>query len=452
MNVQGSLKAKWKKYDSYKDSGIQWLSDIPKHWSFGKINYFSLIKTGGTPDRNNPKYWEEGTINWLSSGEVNKKIITEVDNKITEEGYRNSNATILPINSVLIALNGQGKTKGSVALLKVQSTCNQSLAAFICNENILNHKYLFYFLNSKYKDLRGLVGDGQREGLSITLLKTLFTFLPPIGEQQIIAIFLDLETAKLDDIISKKQRLIHLLQEKRQALITRAVTKGLNLDVKMKDSGIEWLGQIPESWKIEPLKYFVKICGGGTPSKDNLDYWNGDIPWVSPKDMKIERISSTEDYITEEGLINSTTSLISQKSVLLVVRSGILRRYLPVAINTVPVSLNQDMKAIIPQKYVSVDYMGWAFKGLSKLILHTCKKDGATVDSIETENLMKLSLPIPISEDQNLICKYLEQATGGIDELIEKLEIQITKIQEYRQALITAAVAGKIDVREEVTA
>lgn len=119
-----------------KDSGVEWIGEIPEHWSEGKINYYSNIRTGGTPDKNKEEYWKDGNINWMASGEVNKYFIYEVNNKITISGLNNSNANMLPVNTVMIALNGQGKTKGKVAVLKIETTCNQSLAGFIGTVNI----------------------------------------------------------------------------------------------------------------------------------------------------------------------------------------------------------------------------------------------------------------------------------------------------------------------------
>ena len=244
---------RYRPYPEYKDSGIEWLGEMPTSWNSGKIIRDAELKTGGSPSRNTREFWEDGTINWLASGEVNKRIIYNVDAKITEEGMRNSNASMLPVNSVLIALNGQGRTKGMAALLKVPSTCNQSLAAFICNVSRLYHAYLFYYLESRYRDIRGLVGE-QRDGLSLGLLKQIPIYLPPVSTQQAIADFLDRKTAVIDALIAKKERLIALLQEKRAALITQAVTKGLDPAVPMKESGVEWLGRVPAHWGLSPLK------------------------------------------------------------------------------------------------------------------------------------------------------------------------------------------------------
>ena len=207
-----------------KESEIEWLGEIPEHWDSAKIKRYSLIETGGTPSRSNPEYWDNGTINWLTSGEVNKRVINGVDNKISIIGYENSNARLLPINTIMIALNGQGKTKAMSAILKVESTCNQSLAGFICDEKKLHFSFLFYFLQSKYKDLRGLVGNESREGLSISVLKTIYAPLPPIEEQKYIAGYLDNCYDKAEKTIGIIEKEIALISEYKTSLINEAVT------------------------------------------------------------------------------------------------------------------------------------------------------------------------------------------------------------------------------------
>jgi type I restriction enzyme, S subunit len=151
-----------------------------------------------------------------------------------------------------------------------------------------------------------------------------------------------------------------------------------------KDSGVEWLGEVPEHWSLPKLKHFTYFSGGGTPSRDNLSFWNGDIPWVSPKDMKAERIHSAEECITETGLKNSSSSLLPIGMALLVVRSGILKHTIPVAINEVPVALNQDMKALsfAHATCLNTFFLRWV-QGLNDLLLLAWAKQGATVESIE---------------------------------------------------------------------
>lgn len=214
---------------------------------------------------------------------------------------------------------------------------------------------------------------------------------------------------------------------------------------KHKVTNVAWLGSVPSHWNIHKFKYIVKIFGGGTPSKGNLEYWNGDIPWVSPKDMKSERIESSEDYITEKGLLNSAAKLIPPNNIILVIRSGILKHSLPIAINNVEVAINQDLKVLVPSKKVKYDFLFWLIKGLSKEILFECKKNGATVDSIEIENLTMMQVVIPPLEEQDLITRFLTNATSNIDKLLNKKEQLLALLQEKRQALIDEAITRGLD-------
>ena len=211
----------------------------------------------------------------------------------------------------------------------------------------INSSFLWWVLPTYKYQLDAIATGSTFEAVSAEEVANLKFPLPTIVEQQKIANFLDHETAQIDTLIAKQEKLIELLKEKRQAVISHAVTKGLDPNVPMKDSGVAWLGEVPEHWQLVPLKYLCTFSGGGTPTKDNLSYWtDGNIPWVSPKDMKTFWISKTQDYITEKAVKESSTNTVEQNSLLMVVRSGILQRTIPIAINTVPVTMNQDMKAL----------------------------------------------------------------------------------------------------------
>ncbi|HDM8271900.1 TPA: restriction endonuclease subunit S [Yersinia enterocolitica] len=273
----------------------------------------------------------------------------------------------------------------------------------------------------------------------------------PLYEQSKIASFLDHETAKIDKLIEKQQQLIELLKEKRQAVISHAVTKGLNPDVPMKDSGVEWLGEVPEHWAVVPLKYLCKFSGGGTPTKDNLAYWqDGTIPWVSPKDMKSFWISETQDYVTEKAVNESSINYVEEGSLLMVVRSGILQRTIPVAINTVKVTMNQDMKALRFNERVNVHYAIYFISGNINSLLLEWTKEGATVESIEHEYLANGFITVPPIDEQISIINNISEQMKRFQLLEANATSGIRLLQERRTALISAAVTGKIDVRDWV--
>jgi len=207
-----------------------------------------------------------------------------------------------------------------------------------------------------------------------------------------------------------------------------------------RNSGVEWLGDVPAHWNVAPIKYLAGFSGGGTPSKENPEFWRGDIPWVSPKDMKCSRINSTIDNVTEAAIEQSSTNLLAEGALLMVVRSGILQHSIPVAINNVPVTLNQDMKALRFNDRMSVRYAKDVITGNQKVLLLEWAKQGATVESVEQEYLANTTFPVPSVIEQNGIASFLDHETAKIDTLIEKQQQLIKLLKEKRQAVISHAV------------
>lgn len=219
----------------------------------------------------------------------------------------------------------------------------------------------------------------------------------------------------------------------------------------MKDSGVEWLGEVPDHWELVPLKYLCNFSGGGTPTKDNLSYWQGGtVPWVSPKDMKSFWISETQDYVTPKAVSESSTNYIEEGSLLMVVRSGILQRNIPVAINIVKVTMNQDMKALRFNERMKAHYAAYFINGNINSLLLEWTKEGATVESIEHEYLANGLIPVPPIDEQHSIIKSISGQMIRFELLEEKALTGIRLLQERRTALISAAVTGKIDVRDWV--
>lgn len=240
-----------KRYEKYKES---WIGEIPDHWATVALKWVSKIYSGGTPSKNRPEYWLNGSIPWLNSGTVNQFDITTPSNYITEEGLKNSSAKWIEEGSLVIALAGQGKTKGMTAFVRLKTTCNQSLGV-IKPYSKLNSRFLLYFLKRNYLYIRGLAGEGKRDGLNLQIIGEINIPLLPLFEQTAIANYLDRKTAEIDELIAQKERLLSLYEEEKTAVINQAVTKGIDPDVKMKDSGIVWLGKIPEHWEVRKLKY-----------------------------------------------------------------------------------------------------------------------------------------------------------------------------------------------------
>ena len=206
-----------------KESGVEWIGEIPSHWKIGKLYQYSEMSNGSTPSRKKPEYWENGTIPWMSSGEINKRKVREIEGRITQEGFSNSSTKLLPVGTVMMGLNGQGKTKGTVGILEIETTSNQSLCGMVFNDDMCP-MFCFYFLDSQYFHIRGLVGEGKREGISVSFLGRYPLVVPPLSEQQQIVEYLDEQTEIIDKTISIEEKRINLLKEYRQSLISEVVT------------------------------------------------------------------------------------------------------------------------------------------------------------------------------------------------------------------------------------
>ncbi|WP_349741175.1 restriction endonuclease subunit S [Roseateles cavernae] len=277
-------------------------------------------------------------------------------------------------------------------------------------------------------------------------LNTLVVY-PPLVEQELIAKFLLCKTAQIDTLIAKKQTLIERLREKRLSLITQAVTKGLNPAVPLQPSGVAWLGRVPANWKVVPLGYLVEISGGMTPSMANGAYWDGDVPWVTPKDMKRPRLEDSIDHVTRLALEETGLRLVAPNAVLAVVRGMILAHSFPVAINDKPVTINQDMKALRCGEHLHSDFLFWGLSGFADVLSSLADESAHGTRKMETSTLKRFEFPVPPYDEQVSIARSLRAELAELDSLMDTNELAIERLVEYRSALITSAVTGQIDVR-----
>jgi type I restriction enzyme S subunit len=443
---------RYQAYPEYKESGVEWLGEIPAEWSVSKLKYTASIFgrigfRGYTVDDIVDE--GEGAI-VLSPSNINNETF-DLNKKVYlswRKYYESPEIMVTPGDILLVKTGSTYGKSAIVGQVEEPMTINPQMA--ILKKSKVDPRFLSYLMNSSL--IRAKIDvSNTGSGMPTMTQENINCFpIPTPGQNRDthIANFLDHETAKIDTLIEKQQQLIQLLKEKRQAVISHAVTKGLNPDSPMKDSGVEWLGQVPEHWEMVPLKYLCSFSGGGTPSKDNLSYWTGgEIPWVSPKDMKSFWLSDTQDKLTNKAVEESSTNYVEEGCLLMVVRSGILQRTIPIAINTVRVTLNQDMKALSFNSRMMVEYAANYILGNVDSLLLEWLKDGATVESIEHEYLANSLIPVPPVMEQSEIINSIKNRMTTY----QNLELQATEgiklLQERRIALISAAVTGKIDVR-----
>jgi len=440
-------QTRFKPYPETKDSGIEWLGQIPVHWDVVRLKHASGGLTVGVVV-NPSTYVCDSGVPFLRGVDIAEgRILLDSVQFMSEESNRAlSKSTLRSGDLVSIRVGYPGVTAvvpeeldgSNCASLMITRRSERVSSAFLCLVmNSAVGKAQFTMLQN----------GAAQEQINVSDAVDFLVPMPPMSEQQAIADFLDRETAKIDALVEKKERLIELLQEKRTALITHAVTKGLDPDVPMKDSGIEWLGQFPAHWAETRLGWAVQVSGGHTPDTGELRFWDGEIPWVTPKDMKRRVITDSLDHVSEAALSETGLRLLATGNVLIVVRGMILAHTFPVAVLRAPATINQDMKALLPTDGLKSDYLAYLLEGISKFILSLVEESAHGTRRLQTELWKRVQLFLPPPIEQARIVNYLDRETAKIDALIAKVGEAIERLKEYRTALISAAVTGKIDVR-----
>ena len=432
------------RYPKYKDSGVEWLGQVPEHWNSGSVRWLTRRYAGGTPDKTNFSFWDNGTVPWINSGSVNDRLIKEPSAYITEAALENSSARWIPEGSLVMALAGQGKTKGMVAQLGIPTTCNQSMAAIVPGTEI-GARFLLWWLESNYENIRNLAGGDLRDGLNLELVGNISCPLPTKPEQTAIAEFLDRETAKIDVLIAEQQRLMELLKEKRQAVISHAVTKGLNPNAPMKPSGIEWFAEVPHHWQQGPLKRYWEVidCKHVT-----VPFLEQGIPVASVMEVRSFELDLSQALKTSE----ESFRLLSDGGRQPVCGDVIYCRN--TANTGTSAFVGTEQKIALGQDVCLIKSSGRNGRYLN-YILHSgfmaAQLDtlmvGSTFKRINVAEIRGLLVPCPPKPEQDGIAVFLDVESAKFDTLIAEAQRAIDLLQERRSALISAAVTGQIDVR-----
>ena len=422
-----------------KPSGIAWVGAIPEDWVVKRAKFlFSLAQR-------QPREGD-GIVTAFRDGQVTLRTNRRTDgftNAAKEAGYQGVRRGDLVIHAMDAFAGAVGVSDSDGKCTPVYSCCVPKAAATSdFYARCVRTMATTGFIESLSKGIRERSTDFRWATFAEQFLP-----VPPLNEQLELSAFIDRETSRTDELIAKKERFIELLREKRQALIARAVTKGLITGVPMKDSGVAWLGEVPAHWKVSKLAYEVGEMGGKTPTTGIDRYWEGDVPWVTPKDMKSSEISDSIDKITVTALTEFGMALVQPGAILIVVRGMILSHSFPSAELLVPATINQDMKALVPKGNLYPSFLRLLLDSYSPYVVSMAVAEAAHGTRVLRTDVWRL-LPvlIPPLPEQMAIVADLQGATSRIDALVVKTECSIELLRERRTALITAAVTGKIDV------
>ncbi len=439
------------RYETYKDSGIPWLGEIPEHWIIMPIKFsLSMPITDGPHET--PEILSDG-IPFISAEAVkndkldfNKKrgYISEEDNVRFSKKYSPKKGDIYMVKS--------GATTGNVAKVETDEVFNiwSPLAVMRPDKNRISTEFLFYAIKSDYFNtsvqLKWNMGTQQNIGMGI--LSNIRVVVPPTDEQTAIAQYLDTKLGEIDALIGKQQTLLEKLAEQRTAVITHAVTKGLNPAAAMKNSGVEWLGDVPAHWDVSPFKLVMNSIidyRGKTPEKINSGVF-----LITARNIKNGIIDYTlsQEFIDEDNYEEVMRRGLPKLGQVLMTTEAPLGEV--AQIDRTDVALAQRVLKFDGKKD-KLDNRFLKYFILSKAFQASLYKfaTGSTALGIKSERLSYLKSLLPPVTEQSAIANYLDQETAKIDRLCETVNQTIGRLKEYRTALITQAVTGKIKVTDE---
>ena len=430
-----------KRYDEYKDSGVEWIGEVPSHWEVMKTSLaFHGIGSGTTPSTSNKDFYDENEgYYWLQTGDLNDGIINDTSKKVTKVAVGQCNLKFYPKGSIVIAM--YGATIGKVGILGIETATNQACCVLPTNKN-MNSKFAFYeFLACKPALLVSAIGGGQ-PNISQDVIRKQKIVVPSLKEQTAIANYLDKKCSEIDNVITAQQKRIALLQELKQSVITHAVTKGLNPNGEMKDSGVEWIGKVPKHWEVVHLKRILREhmqYGANEPAESDDTSFpryiritditaNGEL---RPETFKSLEPSKAKDYLLDKG------DVLFARSGATVGKTFLFNADIKACYAGYLIKASCDRRKMIPEYLYYYTQSG----------AYECWKNSvfiqSTIQNIGADKYQLMYIPVPSKDEQKEIVEYVDKRSKAFDAAISKAQHQVELLQEYKQSLITEVVTGK---------
>ena len=441
-----------KPYPKYKDSGIEWLGKIPEGWEVKRLKYSTKSATGFAFSSDD--YMNDG-VPLIRIGDILESGVVDIENakKLPVEYAKLYGFAKINNNDVLMAMTGATIGKAGRYLSSGIGLLNQRVCKFV-PDSIFPDFLWFILKTSQYAEYIKLTGfGGAQPNISDKQLLDFVAVLPPLPEQQAIATYLDQKTAKIDELIKKNEKLLELLKEKRQAIISHAVTKGLDPNAKMhvpvteqgKDSGIDWIGEIPEGWGVKKLKYVAEIVLG--KMLQNEDSGKDELkPYMRAQNIQWEIVDITDvkemwfsDYEIKKYRAQKGDLLISEGGE--VGRTALWNGELEECYIQ-----NSVHKVTVDKKLANNRYLLNLLKTYGKWGYFESIVNRVSIGHLTREKLKEIKIVCPPKNEQEQIVTYLDKKSSSMDETIQKIQPQIEKLKEYRQALISNVVTGKVRV------
>jgi type I restriction enzyme S subunit len=434
-----------KKHDKYIDSGVNWVGKIPIIWNKTQLKFISSISKGRKASEDFQDY-SDGLIPYLSMEYLRGQ--TELPLYVSE---KDSNIVLVEEEDLLILWDG---SKAGEIVPAKKGALSSTMGKIHVNDGRISLRFLNYYLKNAERYIQSnTVGMGIPH-VDGEVLKTLLIAFPDTKEQTQIARYLDHQTAIIDQLIKKKEKLIELLKEKRQSIINEAVTKGLNPKAKMKDSGIEWLGEVPEGWEVLNFRYLIDVLtdytanGSFADLAKNVNYLEaGFSRLIRLTDLR-EDLKNTGIYVSEESHNYLSKSSLYGDEILLANVGAYAGLAWKVPMLYEPSTLGPNMFLLKFHNQLENDFAYYAL--ISEYLSSQLKTKAvsAAQPKLNKEDVRSCKFILPPVNEQLKIVDYISNSTAKIDNIIYSTIILIDKLKEYRQSIISEAVTGKIDVRD----
>lgn len=419
-----------------KDSGIEWIGEVPNDWR--------IVRNKNAFVCNKELVGEKSELTQLLSlttHGIKKKDINNAEGKLPEsfDTYQ-----FVKENDIVMCLFDLDCSAVFSGISPFDGMISPAYRVLSCKES-MEPRYADYWFR--------YISDGRkfnhyakniRYTLSYEEFSALPLLLPEKSEQRSIADYLDRKCSQIDAIIARQQEVIEKLKAYKLSVITEAVTKGLNPNVPMKDSGVEWIGEIPEHWQVPKIKYLATIASGGTPDRSHPEYWNGSINWAKTGELQNNELYETEEKITELALENSSAKVFSVDTILVAMYGQGKTRGMT-ALLKVPSATNQACAGIaVYSKDITVSYLWLFLMGAYDAIRE--KANGSGQPNLSGALIADFNVTLPPIEEQMNICKTVAMRLPHIDSIIKQKETIVDKLTAYKKSLIYEVVTGKKEV------
>ena len=436
-------------YIAYKPSGVRWLGNVPRHWEIRRVRTVATVLNGATPSTDVPAYWD-GEILWLTPedlGKLSSKYVRSSARSISSEGYQSCGTVLAPTGAVAISTRAP---IGHLGILTSDGCVNQGCRLLVPRFDV-ESEYLHYALSASQKELAALGQGSTFTELSRTHLANFQLPLPPLDEQRAIVRYLDYVDRHIRRYVSAKRKLIALLEEEKQVIVNQAVTRGLDPNVRLKPSGVEWLGDVPEHWDVRRLRTVaeMRVSNVDKHSRENelpvrlcnyVDVYKNDritqdIPFMNTTaswdEIERFRLEQGDVLITKDS---ETWDDIGVPALVTEPADDLLSGY--------------HLALLRPSKEMMGPFLARTLQAKAVAYQFHVRANGVTRYGLAHVGIKSVCIPLPSLAEQGAIVEYLDDATAGVDTTTARARRQIELVQEYRTRLVADVVTGKVDVRE----